>query len=324
MLEERLKKWAQARGYKVAIAGTGVIDLVKRKLEERRSRGMFDPGFYGERLSSFRFLEGVTVPGSSRIVMVAVPSPIQILPVTIGGRKVDTLIPPTYVRYNAMFKDVLDDMTENALGPGAAEILRAPLKAIAAHMGLVFYGRNNITYVPGLGSGHQLCGYVVGSEEASSEGPATGASAEKALERCSTCRACIKICPTGAIREDRFLISAEKCFALLSESPKPIPAWARPPKSFCIIGCMDCQEICPENKGRLKTLPSGAELSAVETEALIEAGRGLGVGSGSATAADGAHQASAAWRSAMNKLDALGMSEDLRLIGRNLEYFLSI
>jgi epoxyqueuosine reductase len=256
--------------------------------------------------------------------MVAVPSPISVLPVTMGGRKIDALIPPTYVRYNATFKEVLDDMKANALGADAeAEILRAPLKSLAVHMGLVSYGRNNITYVPGLGSGYQLCGYIVWPRERAVEVCPTAEGRETALERCTSCRACIKACPTGAIREDRFLISAERCFTLHSESRRPIPAWARPPKSLCLIGCMNCQQVCPENKGRLKTVPSGVEFTAEETEAVINAGRRLAT-SGSDAGHAAKSEESPSFISARAKFEKLGMSEDLEVMGRNLDYFLRI
>jgi ferredoxin len=251
MLEERLREWAAARGYALAIAGAGVIEAVREKLEERKSAG------------------------PKCVVMVAVPSPIQVLPFTVEGKKIDALIPPTYVRYNATFADVLGDMKENALGQdAAAETLKAPLKSLAVHMGLVVYGRNNITYAPGLGSGHQLCGYVVGTGEGPDEECPKAEGRETVLEQCASCQACVKACPTGAIREDRFLISAERCFTLLSESRKPIPAWAKPPKSICLIGCMACQQVCPENKGRLKIMPSGVEFTGEETEVLGAIGRG--------------------------------------------------
>ena len=321
--EARLRSWAADRGYGLAVADIGVVETVRKKLEERRSSGMIDPGFFEEYLAGFRYLEEIKIAGSERVVVVAVPSPIGILPVTVGGRKIDLRIPPTYIRYNATFRDVLDDMSNHALGPGVeAEILKAPLKSLAVHMGLAVYGRNNITYVPGFGSGHQLCGYVVRTGERPVEGRPKAEGRETALERCASCQACIKACPTGAIREDRFLISAERCFSLLSESRRPIPGWAKPPKrSVCFIGCMDCQLVCPENKGRLRTVPSGVEFTAEETEAVIEAGRKLDAVGPDAklTAAQG----DPAFASALAKFERLGMTENLRLMGRNLEYYLS-
>jgi epoxyqueuosine reductase len=332
MLQDRLQDWAAARGYGVAIAGAGVVETVRKRLEERKSAGMIDAGLYKEYLTGFRYLDGSTVAGPKCVVMVAVPSPIQVLRLTAGGREIDALIPPTYVRYNATFADVLSDMKENALGRDVeAETLKAPLKSLAVHMGLVVYGKNNITYVPGLGSGYQLCGYVVGAGEGAGEDRANAEGRETVLERCENCRACVKACPTGAIREDRFLISAERCFTLLSESRKPIPAWAKPPRSICLIGCMACQQVCPENKSRLKTRPSGVEFTAEETAAVLEAGRWLGTGEGrdeDAKASDRkaglgeAQGGSAALASARAKFDRLGMSEDLEIMGRNLGYFL--
>jgi epoxyqueuosine reductase len=322
MLENCLRDWAAARGYGLAIAGTEVIEAVRSRLEARKNAGLIDAGFYKENLASFRYLDGSVIAGPKCVVMVAVPSPIQVLPLSVGGKKIDALIPPTYVRYNATFADVLGDMKKNALGRDAeAETLKAPLKSLAVHMGLVVYGRNNITYVPGLGSGYQLCGYVVGTGERPVEECKNTEGRETMLERCAQCRACVKACPTGAIREDRFLISAERCFTLLSESRKPIPAWAKPPKSICVIGCMACQQVCPENKGRLITRPSGVELTAEETEAVLEAGRWLrkdrpGLADGEKA------EKSQALESARAKFERLGMSEDLEVMGRNLEYFL--
>ena len=324
MFQDRLQDWAATRGYRLAIAGTGVIDAVRKKLEERRSAGMIDTDFFKESLGGFRFLDGVAVAGPRRVVMVAVPCPIHVLPLKVGRRKIDALIPPTYVRYNATFADVLNDMKNNALGKDAeAETLKVPLKSLAVHMGLVVYGRNNITYVPGLGSGHQLCAYVVGTGEGPVGEGEKAEGRESVLERCENCRACIKACPTGAIREDRFLISAERCFTRLSESRNPIPAWAKPPKSICLIGCMACQQVCPENKGRLKTESSGVEFTVEETGAILKAGRKLAaVDRGGDAQGEAEEKGGPALASARAKVETLGMTEDFEVMGRNLGYFL--
>ena len=324
MFEERLREWAAARGARLELAGVEVVEEVLRKLEARRADGMIDAGFYQENLSWVKALEELGLSRSKRVVAVAVPSPIHVLPVKAGGRVIDALIPPTYVRYRKTFDDVLADMKANALGEGEeAAVLKVPLKSLAVHMGLTAYGRNNITYAAGFGSGLQVLGYVVASPKWRARKTKTGAWPEGMLAKCSTCRACVKACPTGAIREDRFLISAERCFTLHSESRRPIPDWAAPPKSLCLIGCMDCQLVCPENKGRLKTAPSGVELTAEETEAVLAVGRRLEEGGKAATAAKAAGaEEDAAWRSARAKFDLLGLTEDLDVMGRNLGLFL--
>jgi epoxyqueuosine reductase len=323
-LEDRLRDWGAARGYGLAVADIGVVETVRRKLEERRASGMIDAGFFEENLTKFRYLEGASITGPAWVVMLAVPSPISVLPVTIGSRTIDTLIPPTYVRYNATFEDVLADMKANALPTDVeAAVLKAPLKSLAVHMGLVVYGRNNITYRPGLGSGHQLCGYLVGTTLGTGARPSDPRRPETMLERCLNCRACLRACPTGAIREDRFLIAAERCFTLHSESHKPIPAWVKPPRSICLIGCMACQQVCPENQGRLKMVRSGMEFTAEETAAVIAVGRGLTMNGPSAGDVAKA-RTNPAFVSARTKFDDLGMSEDIEVMGRNLGYFLSL
>jgi hypothetical protein len=85
---------------------------------------------------------------------------------------------------------------------------------------------------------------------------------------------------------------------------------------------MECQLVCPENKGRLKTVPSGVEFTAEETAAVIEAGRRLAAISPDAAPAVEA-DGDPALASALAKFERLGMTEDLRLMGRNLEYYLS-
>jgi epoxyqueuosine reductase len=347
MLEDRLRKWAGKRGYRIALAETGVLEVARGKLEKRRDAGLIDAGFFKENLASFRFLDECRIAGPKSLVMVAVPSPVHVLPFVFGGKRIDGLIPPTYVNYRKTFEDILADMKANALagegGSIAIEILKAPLKSLAVHMGLASYGRNNITYVPGLGSGYQLCGYVVGTGkrrpseddrtkagraekhsgradklrgDQGQRGSPYGDWPETVMDRCAKCRACVVACPTGAIREDRFLISAERCYTLLSESKKPMPEWARLPKSRCLIGCMNCQEVCPENKGRLRYEPSGVELTAEETEAVLELGRRLEAEEQGEDSGGGEKE------EALAKFERLGMSEDLAVIGRNLRAIL--
>jgi hypothetical protein len=71
---------------------------------------------------------------------------------------------------------------------------------------------------------------------------------------------------------------------------------------------MACQEICPLNKGRLKTEPAGVDFAAEETEAFLEAGR------------RGAWNALplGAEASARAKFEGLGLTEGIAVFGRNL------
>ncbi len=321
MTEERLTDWAARRGYRVAFAGTPILHEVRERLESRRSSGAIDARFFRRNLTGISLVDESLLRTPRFMVMVAVPRPVHVLSFTAGGKTLRGLIPPTYVHYRKTFNVVLADMKANALGPElSAEVLKAPLKSTAVHMGLVAYGRNNITYVPGRGSGHQLCGYVIDAPPPAVTGGPGGtpaAAAETSLERCASCRACLEVCPTGAIRSDRFLISAERCYTYYSESRKGFPEGTPRPRRPCLVGCMDCQEVCPENKGKLEYEPLEFEFSEAETGAL------MAMGARRTSRKPGGVEPSPSRDEALvrEKLESLGLTEDIEYLGRNLAFW---
>jgi epoxyqueuosine reductase len=96
------------------------------------------------------------------------------------------------------------------------------------------------------------------------------------LERCETCRACGRRCPTGAITAERFLLRAERCLTFHNEKPGEVefPAWISPSAHNCLVGCLHCQTVCPENKDFVQWIVDAEEISQEETAELLE-GRAL-------------------------------------------------
>jgi epoxyqueuosine reductase len=153
-------------------------------------------------------------------------------------------VPPHYAGYYAVPRALAAKVDEllRPSGYGAA-FHEPPLKTLAACAGLTRYGRNNVTYVEGLGSWLQL-GACVSDAPPPDDAPW---GAPEALDRCERCSACLRACPTAAIQADRFLLHTERCLTWHNEDDAPIPDWIDPSAHHCAVGCLRCQQVCPEN-----------------------------------------------------------------------------
>ncbi|XOV80209.1 MAG: tRNA epoxyqueuosine(34) reductase QueG [Aestuariibacter sp.] len=79
-------------------------------------------------------------------------------------------------------------------------------------------------------------------------------------EKCGSCVACIKICPTGAIVAP-YVVDGRKCISYLTiENKGTIPEQYRHAMGNRIYGCDDCQLICPWN--RFATMSAEADFQA--------------------------------------------------------------
>ena len=71
---------------------------------------------------------------------------------------------------------------------------------------------------------------------------------------------------------ERFLVQAGRCLTFHNEKPGdvPFPSWISPSAHNCLVGCLRCQKVCPENRGVLEWIEDGEVFSEDETAEILE------------------------------------------------------
>ena len=116
-------------------------------------------------------------------------------------------------------------------------------KALAEKSGIGWIGKNTLLLDQEAGSW-----FFLGEVFTDLPLPIDQANSKEDQDLCGNCRACMSICPTGAITAERQL-DARRCIAYLTiEHKTAIPVELRPAIGNRIFGCDDCQIVCPWNR----------------------------------------------------------------------------
>jgi epoxyqueuosine reductase len=240
-------------GYQIRMVSIDHLPSLQAEIEERHQNGEFDEDFYKTRLVWFDFHPPKSLRKVRSLIVVAVPRPQTQASFTWNDQRRTLSLPPTYTDYDSVTKQVTDALAVVLKKKGQKVATTGlPLKLLAARSGLVEYGRNNICYVPGMGSFLQLVAAY---------------SDMHCQEKCRDA------CPTEAIPSDRFLLHAERCIVFHNEKPSevPFPAWMNPAWHNCVVGCFRCQRVCPLNREFLRWIGGHEEFSEQETGMLLDA-----------------------------------------------------
>lgn len=208
-----------------------------------------------------------SLPEAKIIIVVAMPQPFTRLTFIWQGTTFLADIPPTC--FSRADDSRAERILKNILEPAGYRVVKArlALKTLAVRSGLAEYGKNNISYIPGMGSLYQLVAFYSDypGEEDSWQDP-------RAMKECDGCSLCLQACPNGSITADRFLIHAERCLGFLNEKEPDIPHWAekQPDWPNALIGCMLCQFACPVDKPYLQRVTEGLSFSEAETGSILD------------------------------------------------------
>ncbi len=285
----------EKQDYKGTIVSIEHVSELQEDIEEKYRKGLLCEEVYREVLSYVDFRIPEISPRAESIIVVAAPQPQVRITFNWNGNPVHCMIPPIY-------SHATDDQVKNLLEPhlksNGHHLVRAnlPLKLLAVHCGLARYGRNNISYVEGLGSFYRLAAFY-----SDIPCPEDNWGELVMMERCERCSACLKTCPTGAISSDRFLLRAERCLTFLNENQGEFPQWVDPSWHHCLVGCLYCQKVCPVDKDFLEMIEEGPTFSRQETDALLQSKPNPEIPEGT-----------------IAKLEELGLIEYLDILGRNL------
>ena len=278
-LFSQLEEW----GYDGRVVAIQHLGDLQEEIEGRYRQGLFDEEFYQEWLTGFAFGPPDSLPEARSMIIVAVPQPQTRVTFTWAcpersrrdREPVRLIIPPTYFEQKTQKR--VREFLARVLEPAGYRVAEAalPKKLLAVRSGLAAYGKNNISYVPGMGSFFGLVAVYsdLPAQEDNWREP-------QVMESCQSCSACLRHCPVGAIpsaplragTSERFLLHAERCITFHNEKPGdvPFPAWIDPAWHNCLIGCMHCQRVCPENREFLHWVEERVEFSQEETALLLQ------------------------------------------------------
>jgi epoxyqueuosine reductase len=256
------------RGFQARIVSVSHLHQLQKEIESLCRHALLDTQFYKNRLAWFDFRIPDDLPKAKSLIVVAVPRPPTRAIFIWNGQRRPLILPPTYTAYDGIAKQV-ENLLARILGEKGYKSTETalPLKLLAARSGLSQYGRNNICYVSGLGSFLQLV--AIYSDMPCEKDCWQEATMMKSCEECELCR---RACPTGAISSDRFLLYAERCISYHNEKKGdvPFPKWMNISWHNCIVGCMRCQRVCPQNREFIRWVGEEEEFSEEETALLLQ------------------------------------------------------
>jgi epoxyqueuosine reductase len=266
-MEQMSRFAAGVRDFRIRTVAVRHLKELQEEIEDRHEGGLLHDDVYDSYLAGFDYRIPDSIADPRSLIVIAYPDPPVRFSFGWHGTTRKMTVPPTYLQGDAKDAEVERILAERLAPSGYGVVqIRAPKKLLAVRGGLARYGKNNIAYVEGLGSYHRLALFC--SDRPCEEDPWSEA---QMLQRCEGCQACRGGCPSGAIQDDRFLLHAGRCLTLWNEKPgeTEFPEWVGNSWHNCLVGCMECQRVCPENSALRDWYGEGPDFAEAETELLL-------------------------------------------------------
>jgi epoxyqueuosine reductase len=252
-------------GYKLKTVSIAHLTEIQEAVAKLIRQGLISEQLH--RTWHFYSKTNESMPEAKTIIVLAMPQSLTRLKFRWHGRTYFGDISPTY--FAKKDDSRAEEILKNVMGTAGYKILKAhlALKTLAVRSGLAKYGRNNISYIPRMGSFFQLVAFF-------SDCPCERDNWQepRAMDTCGHCSLCQENCPTGSITIGSFLIHAEKCLGSLNKIKPDFPYWVQfqPDWYNALIGCMRCQFVCPVNKPYLQNVKAGSFFIEQETCLILD------------------------------------------------------
>jgi epoxyqueuosine reductase len=242
-----------AAGLRHRVVSAGLIAEMGRTLAQLRDRDIMPAEIYAEYSRSLACVPPEGMEEVRSLIVVAAPSPPLTVAFHLGDRRIEAMVPPTYVSNETRMLTL--EILRGVLGQAghAVQKVALPAKVLAVRVGLAEYGLNGLAYVEGLGSLARLDVYATdadlleGGTEAGLDSPER-LPVPARMKKCAACGWCYHACPTRCISSSGDRIDPLRCLTYLNEHEGEWPPTLDSRTHNSLVGCMVCQLGCPANQ----------------------------------------------------------------------------
>jgi len=241
---------------------------LERDIDELKQAGkLSDNPVYRSYIDNKHYAIPKDFPNAKFLIIVAVYTPLAYVKFHYDNKVYDIPIPPQYWDDGTTAEMVEDEIRKSIVRDKKYRVQRARgmlLKRLGVRSGLSRYGRNNISYVDGMGSFLTLLAYFTDFEF-----PQDHFQDVQMMKSCRDCRICRTQCPNQCIRDDNFVINAGRCVTLYNEVEGEFPDWMPRDAHNALMGCLKCQRYCPANREVMQKAIRLADVSEAATRQFL-------------------------------------------------------